>query len=229
MVIRNLALVKERIEKAAKRAGRNPAEIRLLPVTKTADIRQLQEVLMSGVSDIAENRVKDALLKYNLLGKTAKNAKWHMIGHLQTNKAALCLSIFDIIHSLDSIHLAREIDKQAYALGKHIDCLVEVNISGESSKYGISPSDIFSFVEEASRLPNVNLTGLMTIAPMARNKEDARPYFNSLRALRDGVISAGYRSIKELSMGMTQDFETAVEEGATIVRIGSAIFNNQAG
>ncbi|MFA5068538.1 MAG: YggS family pyridoxal phosphate-dependent enzyme [Candidatus Omnitrophota bacterium] len=227
MVIRNLALVKERIENAAKKAGRDPADIRLMPVTKTATIKQLHDVLVSGVSDIGENRVKDAIFKYNLLGQAAKAVKWHMIGHLQTNKTALCLSMFDVIHSLDSINLAREIDKQAYLSGKRIDCLIEVNISGEISKYGIAPGDVCGFVKQTSSFPNINLIGLMTIAPIVKNREDVRPYFNNLRLLRDSIVSAGYRNIKELSMGMTQDFEIAVEEGATIVRIGSAIFNSQ--
>ena len=227
MIKQNLALVKERIEKAAKRAGRNPAEIRLVSVTKTATIGQFREAISSGISDIGENRVKDALLKYDSLGELAKGMKWHMIGHLQTNKTAKCLKIFDVIHSLDSIGLAHEIDKQAGIIGRQVDCFIEINISGEASKYGISPDDAYSFVKQISHFSNINIAGLMTMAPISECPEAVRPYFKRLRCLRDSLRHGRIENpgIKELSMGMTQDFEVAIEEGATFVRIGSAIFN----
>jgi len=226
MIRQNLALVKEKIEKAAKRAGRDPKEICLVSVTKTANIVQLQEAISSGISDIGENRVKDALLKYDSLGERAKGMKWHMIGHLQTNKVTKCLKIFDAIHSLDSMSLAHEIDKQAGVIGRHIDCFIEINVSGEASKYGISPDGVHNFVKQISHFSNINIVGLMTIAPISQDSEAARPYFKRLRCLRDSLRQGRIENsgIKELSMGMTQDFEVAIEEGATFVRIGTAIF-----
>jgi PLP dependent protein len=244
MITQNLALVQERIEKAAKRAGRNPSEIRLISVTKTANIAQLKEAISAGMSDIGENRVGDALLKYNALGELAKSIKWHMIGHLQANKVKKCLGIFDIIHSLDSIGLAGEIDKQAKAIGspfgeakgsplgeakgRRVDCLIEVNVSGEASKYGIKPDSVYGFVKETTCFSNINIIGLMAMAPIVKDPEDTRPYFKKLRFLRDNLNQSGleYTDIKELSMGMTQDFEVAVEEGATFIRVGTAIFKN---
>jgi len=226
MITQNLALVKERIEDAAKRAGRNPAEIRLVCVTKTATANQLQEAISSGISDIGENRVKDALLKYDSLGEQAKNVKWHMIGHLQTNKVKKCLQIFDTIHSLDSINLADEIDKQAKSLGKCIDCLVQVNVSGEDSKYGISPEETEAFIRKVSLFSNIHIAGLMTMAPFVDNPEQVRPFFRKIYSLKESLrkMDISNTDVKDISMGMTQDFEVAIEEGATFVRIGTAIF-----
>jgi PLP dependent protein len=226
MISQNLALVKNKIEKAAKRAGRDASEIHLICVTKTANVLGVKEVITSGALDIGENRVQDALLKYTALSNMAKSVRWHMIGHLQTNKVGKCLKIFDSIHSLDSLALAQEIDKQARALRKRIDCFIEVNVSGEPSKYGVAPEDTSGFVEKVSCLEHINIIGLMAMAPAVRDAEDARPYFKKLRFLRDSLQNAGMKNqgIKELSMGMTQDFEVAIEEGATFVRIGSAIF-----
>ena len=226
MITQNLSLVQERIEKAAKRAGSDPSEIRLISVTKNANIAQIKEAVSAGVSDIGENRVGDALLKYNALGELAQSIKWHMIGHLQANKVKKCLGIFDVIHSLDSIGLAQEIDKQAKAIGRQVDCLIEVNVSGEASKYGIKPDSVCGFVKEAACFSNINIIGLMAMAPIVKDPEDARPYFKKLRFLRDRLNQSGpeHAGIKELSMGMTQDFEVAVEEGATFVRVGTAIF-----
>ena len=226
MITQNLALVKERIEKAAKRAGRNPAEIRLVCVTKTATANQLQEAISSGISDIGENRVKDALLKYDSLGEQAQGTKWHMIGHLQTNKVKKCLQIFDTIHSLDSINLADEIDKQAKSLGKCIDCLVQVNVSGEDSKYGISPEETEAFIRKVSFFSNIHIAGLMTMAPFVDNPEQVRPFFKKIYSLKESLrkMDISNTDVKDISMGMTQDFEVAIEEGATFVRIGTAIF-----
>jgi len=226
MITQNLALVKERIEKAAKRAGRNPAEIRLVCVTKTATANQLQEAISSGISDIGENRVKDALLKYDSLGEQARGIKWHMIGHLQTNKVKKCLQIFDTIHSLDSINLADEIDKQAKSLGKRIDCLVQVNVSGEDSKYGISPEETEAFIRKVSFFSNIHIAGLMTMAPFVDNPEQVRPFFKKIYSLKESLrkMDISNTDVKDISMGMTQDFDVAIEEGATFVRIGTAIF-----
>ena len=172
---------------------------------------------------IGENRVQDALLKYQAIGD---RAAWHLIGHLQTNKTRDAVKIFSLIHSLDSVRLAREIDKEASKLGKIQDALVEVNVSGEDSKFGIGPGELKDFLKEVALYPNINIKGLMTIAPMAGDPEKSRPYFRRLRELRDEVNTIRYMryAIRDLSMGMTDDFEVAIEEGATMVRIGRAIF-----
>jgi PLP dependent protein len=224
MVASNLAVLKERIEKAAKRSGRHPREITLVCVTKTADFKQLDEAISAGITDIGENRVQDAVLKYNYLGDMAKGRRWHMIGHLQTNKVSKCLKMFDIIHSLDSIKLAHEINKHACQANRVVDCFLEINNSKEASKYGIEPKQTFDFIEQAALLDNVRITGIMSIAPAADDPENARPYFREMRILRDSLQKKN-KDIKELSMGMTQDFEVAIEEGATFVRIGSAVFS----
>lgn len=227
MIAENLANVRQRIEDSARKAGRDPKEITLVCVTKGADINQIREALSLGITDIGENRVNEALSKYENLGKLPDSLRWHMIGHLQTNKVRKCLKVSGIIHSLDSLRLAAELDRHAGREDKRIDSFVEVNVSGESGKYGISPADAYGFVKEASLLPNLRIIGLMTMAPFADNPDDARPYFRQLRALRDELLKKNIPNtdIKELSMGMTQDFETAVEEGATFVRIGTAIFS----
>ena len=180
------------------------------------------------MTDIGENRVNDALSKFTDLGKESNDVKWHMIGHLQTNKIRKFLRVFNIMHSLDSLRLALELDKQAKEESKRIDCFVEVNVSGEEAKYGISPIDVLRLVKEVSLLSNLHIKGLMTIAPFSEVSEDARPYFKSLYALRDELLRADIPNtdIRELSMGMTQDFEVAIEEGATYVRIGTALFSD---
>jgi PLP dependent protein len=226
MIIQNLSLVQERIGNSAKRAGRDPSKIRLIAVTKQANLAQIKDAVLAGVAHVGENRIGDALLKYNALGKLAKSIKWHMIGHLQTNKVKKCLQIFDTIHSLDSISLAKEVDKQAKCQGKRIDCFVEVNVSSEASKYGISYGSAGDFIEQVSGFTSIRIIGLMTMAPIVKDPEDARPYFKKLCLLRDNLNQScpEYLDIKELSMGMTQDFEVAIEEGATFIRVGTAIF-----
>ena len=149
-----------------------------------------------------------------------------MIGHLQTNKVKKCLQIFDTIHSLDSINLADEIDKQAKSLGKRIDCLVQVNVSGEDSKYGISPEETEAFIRKVSLFSNIHIAGLMTMAPFVDNPEQVRPFFRKIYSLKESLrkMDISNTDVKDISMGMTQDFEVAIEEGATFVRIGTAIF-----
>jgi len=226
MISRNLAQVREKIAKAAERAGRNPKDITLVSVTKQATVDQVREAVSSGITDIGENRVNDGLLKYEKLGAVSQGLRWHMIGHLQTNKARKALDIFDTIHSLDSLHLAEEIDNRAKAISKRVDCFIEVSVSGEASKYGIEPKDAEQFIVKVSSLSNIHIIGLMTMAPFVDDAEITRPYFAKLRQLRDNLRSQNIpnTAIRELSMGMTQDFEVAIEEGATVVRIGSAIF-----
>ena len=227
MIDQNLALVRDRIEKAAKRAGRNPQDITLICVTKQVTLKQVEEVISFGATDIGENRVVDAFLKYNQLKDSNNTFKWHMIGHLQSNKVKKALSFFDMIHSVDSARLASEINRQADLVNKRIDCFIEVNVAGEDSKYGIKPDHVHDFVKEVSLLSNIKIVGLMMMAPFVDNPEEVRSYFKDLRNLRDSLLSENIPNtdIRELSMGMTQDFEVAIEEGATMVRIGTAIFS----
>ncbi|MCQ9206482.1 MAG: YggS family pyridoxal phosphate-dependent enzyme [Omnitrophica bacterium] len=219
MVGENLTKVRERIQKAALRVGRDPHSVKLVAVTKKAEIDEVRGAIEAGVTDIGENRVKDALLKRELLDSHILN--WHMIGHLQSKKAKDAVRIFSVIHSVDTIKLARAIDKAAGSSGKVQDIFIEVNVSGEKSKFGIAPGALEGFLKEAGRLKNINIPGVMTMAPFADDAEKARPYFRELKKLADA------HNLKEVSMGMTQDFEVAVEEGATMVRIGSAIFRGE--
>lgn len=227
MIEENLARIKERIEETARRVKRSPEEIRLICITKNATIKQIEKVIAGGVVDIGENRVNDALLKYNQLGELAKKVRWHMVGHLQTNKVKRALEIFDTIHSLDSLRLAEELEKKATLSDKRVDCLVEVNTCGEPSKYGIRPEEAPSFIRRASALSHIKIIGLMTMAPFADDAELARPCFIKLRELKETLQAEDIpkTAVRELSMGMSQDFEVAVEEGATFVRIGTAIFS----
>ncbi len=218
MVKKNLANVRKRIAEAAEKSGRDPEAVRLIVVTKEADAEEIKEAIASGVRDIGENRVKDARLKKELLDSHV--LAWHMIGHLQTNKAADAVKMFSIIHSVDSIKSVHAIDSQAKKIRKVQDIMIEVNVSGEGSKFGIKPEALGNFLEETRSLKHVKALGLMTMAPFTDDAETARPYFRKLKKLRDAC------GLKELSMGMTQDFEVAVEEGATMVRVGSAIFKS---
>ncbi len=216
MVKDNLAHVRKRIAQAANRAGRGPESVKLIAVTKEAGLEQIKEAIALGVKDIGENRVNDARLKKEMLDSHILS--WHMIGHLQSNKAGDAVKMFSIIHSLDSVKLAGVIEKQAKKIRKVQDIMIEVNVSGEKSKFGIKPESLENFLGEIRALKHVNPLGLMTMAPFTEDAETARPYFRRLRELRDTC------GLTELSMGMTQDFEVAVEEGATMVRVGSAIF-----
>jgi len=210
----NINAVLARIEKAAKKAGRDPEAVKLIVVTKEASESEIREAISSGQSELGENRVNEALLKQ----KTISNARWHMIGHLQTRKAKDAVRIFTLIHSVDSVKLAEKIDTESMKRDKKQDLLVEVNTSGEKNKFGIAPAELEDFIKEAARLKSINIKGLMTMAPFSGNAEDSRVFFRKLKELADK------NNLKELSMGMTQDFEVAVAEGATMVRVGSAIF-----
>jgi len=216
MVKDNLARVRERIKRAAERAKRDPEAIRLVVVTKEADLDQVREAIAAGVTDVGENRLKSALAKQAVFDSHVLT--WHMIGHLQSKKVREAVKLFSLIHSVDSLKLAYTVNSEARKIGKAQDILIEVNVSGEKSKFGIEPNTLSAFLEEAKALKHINIQGLMTMAPFAEDPEAARPIFRKLKELADA------HSLKELSMGMTQDFEVAIEEGATIVRVGSAIF-----
>lgn len=220
-----LRMVEERIIRAAERVGRKPGDIELVVVTKTVEVAIIREALEAGVRNIGENRVQEASTKYEeLSGEDIP--RWHMIGHLQRNKVGKALEIFDLIHSVDSLLLAGEINKRAGALGRRMDILAEVNVSGEETKFGLREDEIRGFLATASGLKNLRVIGLMTMTPFTGDPEQSRPYFRKLRYLSEEIKSdrIGNVEMRYLSMGMSRDFEIAIEEGANMVRVGSAIF-----
>jgi pyridoxal phosphate enzyme (YggS family) len=225
-IAENLKTVRDRITSAAKRAGREPSSIQLVVVTKTVGVDRIREAVAAGAKTLGENRVQEAREKIVELGRVAH---WHLIGALQTNKAKYAVKLFDLIHSVDNLALAREIDKQALKIGKVQDILIEVNIAGEESKSGVVFKDALSLVHEAETLKNISIKGLMTMPPFSDIPEDSRPYFKKLRELAEEIAKENIPgvSMKELSMGMSGDFEVAVEEGATMVRVGTAIFGER--
>lgn len=211
----NVIAVRERIARACDRAGRDPSSVTLIAVTKTHPLAAIAAAFDDGVRDFGENRVQDAHDKIPRLRDDCTAATWHLIGHLQRNKVPLALDLFDVIHSVDSERLARAISERAV---KPVRIYLEVNIGGEASKEGASPDDAAGLSDLIGRLPNLDLVGLMTVAPIVADPEEVRPVFRRLRELCDAIGLAG------LSMGMTGDFEVAIEEGATAVRVGRAIF-----
>jgi pyridoxal phosphate enzyme (YggS family) len=223
-IAKNLSLVRERIEHSASKVGRDPRVIRLVAVTKTATVERIRAAMAAGARIFGENYVQEARAKIEEIGKSG--IQWHFIGHLQSNKAANAVRLFDLIHSVDSVTVARELDKRAAAAGKIVDCLIEVNLSQEASKYGMSKERTPELAHEVRDLKNVSLKGLMTMPPYADDPEAARPYFIALRELREEIEGNGIH-LPELSMGMSSDFEVGIEEGATIVRIGRAIFGER--
>ncbi len=210
-------MIKDNIARIKKDIGGYPG-ITVVAISKGRAPEQIREVVAAGIIDIGENRVQEALGKYQELAALC-NIRWHMVGHLQTNKVKEAVRIFDLIHSVDSLRLAGEVDKQAEKINKIQDILIEVNISKEESKFGIKPEELSGLVNSVSVLKNVRLSGLMTVAPVADNPEDARPYFRLLRELKEQI-----KGLNVLSMGMSGDFRVAVEEGANILRLGRAIF-----
>ncbi len=223
MIADNIKSVTQRIAKCCERTGRPVDNVKLICVTKEADLGQIEEVLRCGLRELGENRVQDLAAKYKVIGSMAV---WHLIGHLQTNKVKDAVKIASLIHSVDSVRLAKDIDKESAKINKVQDILAQVNVSGEISKFGLAPDDLINFIKEVSLYQNINIKGLMTIAPEADDAEKVRPYFKALRELRDKInaLPVTRNPLTDLSMGMTGDFEAAIEEGATMVRIGRAIF-----
>jgi pyridoxal phosphate enzyme (YggS family) len=222
MISENLKAVTQRISRSCEKSGRPADAVKLVCVTKEASLSEIEEVLALGVKDIGENKVQDALVKYKAIGD---RAIWHLIGHLQTNKVKDAVRIFSLIHSVDSVRLAKEIDAQAKKIGKVQDILIQVNMSGEESKFGVAPDEASKLFEEIALYPNINTSGLMTIAPEVLDPEETRPCFRRLRELRDELQNSQLTTHNlQLSMGMTNDFEAAIEEGSTMVRVGRAIF-----
>jgi pyridoxal phosphate enzyme (YggS family) len=222
----NLLRVLDRMDQAAKRAGRDPEEIKLVTVSKTVEPARIREAIEAGVTILGENYVQEARRKIEEIGH---GIQWHMIGHLQTNKAKYAVTLFDYVHSIDGISLAREIDRRAAQKGRRVRALVEVNLSGESSKFGIAPEDVMELIQQVASLKHVSIEGLMTMPPYFDDPESARPYFVELRELRDRVRGEEIEGVRmdELSMGMSGDFEAAIEEGATMIRVGTAIFGER--
>lgn len=219
----NIREIRENIAEGALKSGRNPSEIKLMAVTKTVDDDRILEAIEFGVDIMGENYIQEAKRK---IEKMDVDVKWHMIGHLQSNKAKYAVRLFDMVHSIDRMGLATELNKRSAAVGRMTDILVEVNVSGEESKNGISMDDAPDVIRQISSLENLSIRGLMTMPPWFDDPEDARPYFVALRELRDKIIDENIKDVemRELSMGMSGDYRVAVEEGATIVRIGTAIF-----
>ncbi len=222
-----LEKVKDRIKKAAEVCHRDPEMIRLVAVSKTVPVNKVQEAIDAGATILGENYVQEARDKINAL--RILPVSWHFIGHLQSNKAKYAVRLFDLIHSVDSLKLARELNKQAQKNGKIQQILVQVNISREETKSGASVDEAIGLVTEIGHLQNLSIKGLMTMPPFFNQPEKVRPFFAALRYLRDRIESkaAPNVSMEELSMGMTGDFEVAIEEGATMVRVGTAIFGER--
>lgn len=222
----NLHNVKQRIEKAALKAGRKPQDITLVAVTKTVPVEGIEEALQCGIVHIGENRVQEAQRKYAVIGE---RACWHLIGHLQTNKVKHALPMFQLIHSVDRLGLAEEISRQAVGRELTARILVQVNVAGEDTKYGLDPAETTEFIRHISRLPGLKIEGLMTIAPYVDDPEEVRPVFRALRWQAETIrgLSIPGVSMDILSMGMTGDYMVAIEEGATLVRIGTGIFGSR--
>ena len=212
------ARVRERIERACERAGRDPASVTLVAVSKGHPAEAIRAASEAGLRHFGENRIQEALPKIDEAVAAGVEATWHLVGHLQSNKAKAASGAFDVIHSVDSARLLARLDAAAPA-PRHV--LLQVNVAAEPQKQGIAPEDLGALVEAAREARNLRLRGLMTIAPIASDPEDVRPVFRALREL------AGRYELPELSMGMTDDFEVAIEEGATLVRVGRAIFGER--
>jgi PLP dependent protein len=213
-----VAHVRAQIAAAASRAGRRPEEVTLVGVAKGVALPRLREAVGAGVTDVAESRVPEAAAKVAALREAVR---WHLVGHLQRNKASLAAGLFNVIHSLDSVRLAETLSRHA---PQRVDVLVQVNIAREPQKYGVTPDALADVLRGVASLPGIRVVGLMTIPPLHADPEHARPVFRRLHTLRDEVAKVLGTALPHLSMGMSDDFEVAVEEGATLVRIGRAIF-----
>lgn len=226
MLAENLQQVEKRIQEACKRADRDRKEVTLIAVSKTKPMSMIDEIYEEGIRDFGENKVQELTEKYEQL---PTDIHWHMIGHLQRNKVKYIIDKTKLIHSVDSLRLAETIQQEASKKGIKVDVLVEVNVAQEESKFGLKMEEVLPFIEKISTFPNICVKGLMTIAPYVENPEENRPIFRSLRKLFIDInaknIDNVYMSV--LSMGMTNDYEVAVEEGATMVRVGTGIFGER--
>jgi len=230
-IAENIAAIRERIVAAARRAGRRPEEIGLMAVTKTHPPERIREAHAAGMRLFGENRVQEFAGKASALASLA-DAEWHMIGHLQTNKAGKAAELFRAVDSVDSVKLAEKLDAAARALDKKLSVLIEVNVGGESAKSGVAPDsrELEELLRTAPRLEALQFRGLMTVPPFTDDPKGARPYFRKVRELRDAIARRRLPAVgmDVLSMGMSHDFEVAIEEGSTCVRVGTAIFGERA-
>ncbi|NOZ64356.1 MAG: YggS family pyridoxal phosphate-dependent enzyme [Caldiserica bacterium] len=223
----NIEEVKRRVEKALSRAGRTTEDIVILAATKTVEVERIREAVEAGIREIGENRVQEAQSKIESLER--EGLRWHMIGRLQRNKVKYAVRLFDMIQSVDSLSLCEELEKRLSRAGKELEILVEVNIGGEPTKGGIIPEELGSFLGKIGGFPHIKCKGLMTIPPWFENPEKVRPYFARMYAIWEKVKEAGFPGVemKYLSMGMSEDFEIAIEEGANMIRVGRAIFGER--
>ena len=234
-ITNNLFSINERIARAAERSNRTPDAVKLVAVTKGRSVSEMQAVLAAGVTNIGENRVQEAQQKYAAVnsvvdtarsGPTDKACQWHLVGHLQRNKVKAALDMFSFIHSVDSLRLLAEIARRAEGQAQRIEVLIQVNTTRETSKYGLDSQDLLAFMADAQAYPTANIIGLMTMGQLSPSPDANRPAFALLRSLAAEVEAEGFPGVtmQYLSMGMTNDFEVAIEEGANLVRIGRAIF-----
>jgi pyridoxal phosphate enzyme (YggS family) len=226
----NIASIHERIAAAASRAGRNPKEIALMAVSKTHPPESIGEAYEAGLRVFGENRIQEFANKIGAL-QNLPDAEWHMIGHLQTNKASKATELFHAVDSVDSLKLAEKLDAAARQLGKKLSLLLEINVGGEAAKSGVAPDSpaLDELLIAAPRLDSLQFRGLMTVPPFTDDPQDARPYFRKLRGLRDNIAARKHPGVNldVISMGMSHDFEVAIEEGSTCVRVGTAIFGER--
>jgi PLP dependent protein len=227
----SLAGVRKRIEDACQRSDRDPATVRLVAVTKAMAASVVRDAIAAGMRCFGENRVQEASDKIREVSVDSENlgVEWHMIGHLQSNKARRAVELFDTIHSVDGLKLAERLNQAAADLDVEPAVLIQVNLGNEETKSGVQPQETLALARQIAGLPNLNLCGLMAVPPYKDSQEEIRPYFRTLRLLRDEVLQSGAAdsSFKELSMGMSHDFEVAIEEGATMVRVGTALFGRR--
>ncbi len=240
-IAENIARVRERIAAAARRTGRNPDEITLMGVSKTFPVERIREAYAAGLRVFGENRVQEFAAKADAL-RDLRDTEWHLIGHLQTNKAAKAAELFDAVDSVDSVRMAERLNVSAGSAGKTLSVLIEINVGGEKAKSGVAPSsderssgeqgsdELEQILRGAPRWGNLNIHGLMTVPPYREDPEGSRPYFRQLRQIRDSIAARNLPQISmaALSMGMSHDFEVAIEEAATCVRVGTAIFGERA-
>lgn len=226
MIKENIEAVREKIAAACEKSGRRKEEVTLIAVSKTKPVSMLNEAYEAGCRDFGENKVQELVEKWEQM---PKDIRWHMIGHLQRNKVKYIVDKVCLIHSVDSLRLAEEISKEAGKKNVTVPVLIEINVAGEESKFGTTCEEAFRLVEEASRLPNIRIKGLMTIAPYVENPVENRHYFEKLRQIYVDIIHKNIDNVymEELSMGMTGDYEVAVMEGATYVRVGTGIFGER--
>ncbi|MHB9074290.1 MAG: YggS family pyridoxal phosphate-dependent enzyme [Desulfobaccales bacterium] len=223
-VAQNLEEVRTTIATACRKVGRDPAGVRLVAVSKTVDAERVRQAIDAGQDLFGENYLQEAKDKIAVLGR---QVGWHLVGHLQTKKAKAAVELFDLIHAVDRLKLARALSAAAAALNKVRDILIQVNQAGEDTKSGVAPEAAMDLLKEVAQLPNLRVMGLMTMPPWFADPETARPYFKALRELRDRLRDESGLPLTELSMGMSGDFAVAVEEGATLVRVGTAIFGHR--